>query len=142
MANSFETHRGVVYPWQLDHMDHMNVQYYVAKFDEATWNLCARLGLTLDYFRANRRGMAAVQQNITYRREMRSGDLVVVRSELIEIGGRKLRHRHRMYKGGSELEEAAISEMVSLHLDLDNRKSCDFPPEIVASGQSLMGADA
>ena len=30
------THMGTVYPWQADHMNHMNVQFYTAKFDEAT----------------------------------------------------------------------------------------------------------
>ena len=31
------TYRGVVYPWDCDHMGHMNVMRYVGKFDEATW---------------------------------------------------------------------------------------------------------
>ena len=32
-----ETYRGAVYPWHCDHMGHMNVMWYVGKFDEATW---------------------------------------------------------------------------------------------------------
>ena len=40
------TYRGTVYPWQCDHMGHMNVMWYVGKFDEATWHLLALLGLT------------------------------------------------------------------------------------------------
>lgn len=28
------TYRGVVYPWQCDHMGHMNAMWYVGKFDE------------------------------------------------------------------------------------------------------------
>ena len=28
------TYRGVVYPWQCDHMGHMNVMWYAGKFDE------------------------------------------------------------------------------------------------------------
>ena len=31
------TYRGTVYPWQCDHMGHMNVMWYVGKFDEASW---------------------------------------------------------------------------------------------------------
>ena len=41
-----ETYRGTVYPWHCDHMGHMNVMWYVGKFDEATWNLFALLGLS------------------------------------------------------------------------------------------------
>ena len=40
------TYRGTVYPWQCDHVGHMNIMWYVGKFDEANWNLFARLGLT------------------------------------------------------------------------------------------------
>jgi acyl-CoA thioester hydrolase len=75
-----ETYRGAIYPWHCDHMGHMNVMWYVGKFDEATWNLFAMLGVTATYLKENRRGMAAVQQNITYRREMRAGDTAAVRS--------------------------------------------------------------
>ena len=39
------TYRGVVHAWQCDHMGHMNVMWYVGKFDEATWNLFAEAGL-------------------------------------------------------------------------------------------------
>jgi acyl-CoA thioester hydrolase len=28
------TYRGTVYPWQRDHIGHMNVMWYVGKFDE------------------------------------------------------------------------------------------------------------
>ena len=38
------TYRGMVYPWQCDHMGHMNVMHYVGKFDEAAWNLFYRPG--------------------------------------------------------------------------------------------------
>ena len=29
------TYRGTVYPWQCDHVGHMNIMWYVGKFDEA-----------------------------------------------------------------------------------------------------------
>jgi hypothetical protein len=37
------TYRGTVYPWQCDHVGHMNIMWYVGKFDEANWNLFARV---------------------------------------------------------------------------------------------------
>jgi acyl-CoA thioesterase FadM len=68
-----ETYRGAVYPWHCDHMGHMNVMWYVGKFDEATWNLFAAMGVTAAFLKENQRGMAAVQQNITYQRELLAG---------------------------------------------------------------------
>jgi acyl-CoA thioesterase FadM len=64
------TYRGVVYPWQCDHMGHMNVMWYTGKFDEATWNLFASIGITPTYIRESNNGVAGVQQNIAYKKEL------------------------------------------------------------------------
>ena len=69
----------------LDEMGHMNVMWYVSKFDEANWNFLAALGLTPTYFAEQHRGMAAVQQNIAYKRELFAGNIVEVRSRALEI---------------------------------------------------------
>ena len=82
------TYRGVVYPWQCDHVGHMNVMWYVGKFDEATWQLFAMSGLTPSFLQEQGRGMAAVQQNITYKRELRPGDVVSLRSGSLRSGRR------------------------------------------------------
>ena len=44
MYRSIETYRGVVYPWSIDHVGHMNVASYTARFDEATWHFLGELG--------------------------------------------------------------------------------------------------
>jgi len=89
------TYRGTVYPWQCDHVGHMNIMWYVGKFDEANWNLFARLGLTPSYLRESGRGMAAVQQNIAYKRELLAGDIVEVSSRLLEIRDKSIRFLQR-----------------------------------------------
>ena len=71
MPESFLTYRGTVYPWHFDHVGHMNVMWYVGKFDEATWQFFNALGLTPQYLRTAQRGMAAVEQHISYMREVR-----------------------------------------------------------------------
>lgn len=91
------TYRGVVYPWQCDHMGHMNVMWYVGKFDEPTWQFFTMLGLTPSFLREQGRGMAAVQQNITYKRELRAGDVVSIRSGVPEIREKVIRFFHEMY---------------------------------------------
>jgi acyl-CoA thioester hydrolase len=58
------TYRGTVYPSQCDHMGHMNVMWYVAKFDEASWQLLSLLGLSPSRFKSEGIGMAAVDQHI------------------------------------------------------------------------------
>ncbi len=89
MSELFVTYRGVVYPWHCDHMGHMNVMYYVGKFDEATWQMFAAIGVTPAYMRDNNRGVAAVRQNITYRRELLAGDLITIRTGILEMNTRR-----------------------------------------------------
>ena len=130
------TYRGTVYPWHCDHVGHMNVMWYVGKFDEATWNLFLRAGITPGYLRANHRGMAAVDQHIEYKRELHAGDVVTIRSEVLHIEGRKLRFRHVMTNDETG-EIAAVTTLLGVHMDTQARKSCPFPAEIVARAREL-----
>ncbi|TSA14701.1 MAG: thioesterase [Betaproteobacteria bacterium] len=134
-----ETYRGVVYPWQMDHMDHMNVQFYTARFDEATWHFFAALGMTPDYLKQHRRGMAAVEQRTLYRRELHAGDLIRITSELLEMKPKTLRFIHRMYDTTSG-EEVASTELVGVHIDTVARNSVPFDEDIVRRQDGLAAA--
>jgi acyl-CoA thioester hydrolase len=131
------TYRGLVYPWQCDHVGHMNVMWYVGKFDEGTWNLLTSIGVTPAYMRDHGRGMAAVQQNISYRRELLAGDIVEVGSRVLEIRERVIRFEHEMRKRDTG-EVAATCELTAVHLDRELRKACAFPSEIRAAAEAKM----
>ncbi len=123
------TYRGTVYPWQCDHVGHMNIMWYVGKFDEANWNMFARLGLTPSYLRQSGRGMAGVQQNITYKRELFAGDIVDVRSRLLELREKSIRFVHEM-RDAETGELAATCEITAVHLDRQAHKSMPFEDAI------------
>jgi acyl-CoA thioester hydrolase len=131
------TYRGTVYPWQCDHVGHMNIMWYVGKFDEANWNLIARIGLTPSYLRETGRGMAAVQQNISYKRELLAGDIVEIRSELLEIGVKSIRFMHVM-RNAETGEVAATCEITGVHMDRQARKSVAFADAIRRSAGLLI----
>jgi len=133
------TYRGTVYPRQCDHVGHMNIMWYVGKFDEANWNFFARLGLTPSYLRDAGRGMAAVQQTIAYKREMLAGDIVEVRSRLVEIRDKSIRFVHEM-RNGETGEIAATCEFVGVHMDRRARKSVAFAPAIRSVAESHLEA--
>jgi acyl-CoA thioester hydrolase len=111
-------------------MGHMNVAAYLEKFDNATWNFFADNGLSRLYLESHGIGLAAVNQNITYKRELRAGDVITVRSNLMEIEGKKIRFRSIMFNGETG-EEVAEIENLAVCLDISRRKACAFPIEIV-----------
>jgi acyl-CoA thioester hydrolase len=131
------TYRGMVYPWHCDHMNHMNVMWYVGKFDEATWNLFAMFGVTSSWLREQNRGMFAVQQNIAYKRELRAGDVISVRSGMLEIREKVVRFFHEMKNEGTG-EVSAVTVLTGVHVDSQTRKSCPLPEDIVTRMRSML----
>ena len=127
----------VVYPWHCDHMGHMNVMWYTGKFDEATWHLLARIGLTPSYLREQKRGMVAVQQETSYKRELVAGDLIEIQSGVLEIREKVIRSFHEMLNAETR-ELAAKTILTGVHLDTEMRKSCPFPAEIIERGRQLI----
>jgi acyl-CoA thioester hydrolase len=107
----------------------MNIMWYVGKFDEANWNFFARVGLTPTYLRESGRGMAGVQQNISYKRELFAGDIVEVKSRLLELRDKSIRFLHEMSNAETG-EIAATCEITAVHLDREAHKSIPFPPAI------------
>jgi acyl-CoA thioester hydrolase len=139
MTGSILTYRGTVYPWHCDHMGHMNVMWYVGKFDEATWHLMSHLGLTAAFLRENSRGMVAVEQTIQYRQELLAGDVVNIRSSVLELKEKSIRFQHEMRKEECD-EVAATTTLVGVHLDTKARRACALPPLVSARVRDLAAA--
>jgi acyl-CoA thioester hydrolase len=118
-------------------MGHMNVMWYVGKFDEGTRHFFHALGLTPQFLRANKRGMAAVEQVIQYKRELLAGDIVTVHSVLLEIRERVIRFQHEMRKADTG-EVAAVTTLTAVHLDTVARRACAFPESVRAKGAALL----
>ncbi len=134
------TYRGAVYPRHLDHMGHMNVQFYVAKFDAAVWHLFDRIGVSPDYIREHNRGMAAVEMHLRYLKELRAGDLVSVRSGVLRVGGRSLDLVQEMRLGEAG-ELAAVQKITAVHLDRQAHRAVPFPEDIAARARAHLVPD-
>jgi acyl-CoA thioester hydrolase len=74
--------------------------------------------------------MAAVDQHIEYKRELHAGDVVTVRTTLLEIAGKKVRFRHEMVNEATG-EVSAVTTLIAVHMDAVARKACAFPAGIV-----------
>lgn len=135
--STIETYRGVVYPHQLDHMHHMNVQWYTSKFDEGTWHLFAYLGITNQYIQDNDKGMAALEQVTRYKAEVMAGDLLVVKSQVLEVKDKTIRFIHTMYNAQSGAQ-VATTELVAVHLDRKKRKGCALPDDIRGQCEAMI----
>jgi acyl-CoA thioester hydrolase len=126
MYRAIETYRGFVYPWHIDHVGHMNVQFYTARFDEATWQFLNQLGLSPTHLRSTGRSAVAADQRTQYKREVLGGSLLHIATELLALGTRSLRFVHRMYDSETG-EEVASTELVGVYFDTTRRVSIELP---------------
>ncbi|MEO6353034.1 MAG: thioesterase family protein [Burkholderiaceae bacterium] len=124
-----ETARGTVHEWQRDHMGHINVRAYMEFFEEACWQFYAMLGLTASRLRNGEVHLAAVQQNISYQKELYPGDTIMVRTGLIEMREKVLCFRHELLNTESGAT-CATCDFTVVCLDPKTRKSQPFPAEV------------
>jgi acyl-CoA thioester hydrolase len=77
------------------------------------------------------KAMVAVEQNFKYFQELNSGNLVYIKTELLEFKQKAIVFIHKMYNAETE---ALVAEgrMVGVHLDMITRKSVPFPEKILA----------
>jgi acyl-CoA thioester hydrolase len=119
-------------------MGHMNVMWYVGKFDEATWNLMAVIGITAGYMRDTQTGMAGVQQNITYKREIFAGAILEIRSHIVSIAEKKIVFVHEMREAERD-EVCAVCELTAVHIDRVSRRATPFPPDVRTRAEPMLG---
>ena len=80
--------------------------------------------------------MAAVQQNITYKRELHAGDVITIRSGVLEVRDKTIQIFHEMRNEETQ-EVAAFTIVTGIYLDAVRRKSCTLPLEIRAKLEGL-----
>lgn len=126
------TYQGVVYPAQCDAMGHMNVQYYIAAFDQAFWHLIAAAGYSATWIAERQEGWADRRYEIDFRRELPVGSLFEVRSAVVKVGRTSLTTRHRLT---NKTDDQLCAELiaVSVYFDLARREARTLP-EVLLSG--------
>ncbi|MEQ8207032.1 MAG: thioesterase family protein [Woeseia sp.] len=128
---------GVVIPDWIDVNGHMNVAYYVLIFDRAVDDLWARLGITDEYIATTRGSTFAVENHITWQRELKEGERYVVTSQLLAYDEKRIHQLQRMYHA-DEGFLAATGEWMNLHVNLDTRRVSPWPEQTLRELAALV----
>ena len=81
--------------------------------------------------------MAAVDQRIQYRRELLSGDTVVIGSGVLEIKSKAITFFHEM-RHAITGEIAATCRLVGVHMGHTTRKSEPFPADVAERARGFL----
>lgn len=125
---------GVAHPWMCDVMGHMNVRYYMAMFDDASFQLLGKLeGAQKD----KSLGWADVRHVIEYKHETSAGDLLTVRTKVTRIGRSSVSYHHVLV-GSLEGELHAEATITSVRFDLVGRQALEIDADMRRRAEGLM----
>ena len=134
-----EVHRVTIDESYLDAMGHMNVRWYLAIFDDASWQLIQSLGMTPDYYRENNAGGFALQHVITYLAEVRVGQTVSIHPRLIAYRPKRMHFMYFMVNRSTNALAATL-EGVGAHADMTVRRTSPYPPHILQKIEATVAA--
>src|SRR5262245_45790210 len=109
-----ETYRGTVHRWEVDNVDHFTVAYYFARFEDATAALLEAIGLGREGLGATARAAAVTECRVRYLRELRVGDVLHIRSGVIDGDGRDLVLAHEVLDSSDGARCTTVEQRVAL----------------------------
>ncbi len=124
--------RGHVLREWIDVNKHMNVAYYVLAFDLAVDTLWERFGITQDYINVTSSSTFAVENHVTWQREMTVDEPYVITTQLLADDAKRIHQFMRMYHANDHYL-VATAEWLNLHIDLTTRRVAPWPDEIRGS---------
>ncbi len=137
MMPAFESGPFTVRSEWIDSNGHLNLAYYILRFDEATDALWRSLGLG-DAFRATGFGTFAVETHTLYRAELMEGEAVSVGSVVLGADGKRLHVAHEMRR----VRDGAVSaqqELLYLCVNLQTRRAAAWPGDMAGTLADRVG---
>ena len=122
---------GCVKPEWIDVNGHMNVAYYVLAFDSGVDLLWTRAGIDDQYIKTRNLSTFAVEAHITYQQELCDGDAYRVTTQILALDSKRLHQFQRLYNAETGAL-AATAEWLNLHIDLEKRRVCPWPDDILS----------
>jgi len=130
-------------PQWIDYNGHLNMAYYNVMFDRAIDELWLRLGIGPGYMKERQGSTFTAECHVRYLREIHLGDPVQISVYLLAADEKRL-HTFEELRHARDGWLSATSENMTMHVDMEKRKTAPFPPDIrtmidaVASAHALL----
>ena len=130
-----------VEPAWIDYNGHLNMAYYNVLFDRAVDEAFALLGIGPDYLKTRNCSFFTAEVHVRYLRELHAGDPVRVTVQLLESDAKRLHFFEQLFHA-VEGWVSATSEDIALHVDMQNKKTTPFPPDVMARLEQMKASHA
>jgi len=118
-------------PAWIDYNGHLNMAYYHVLFDRAVDEAFALVGIGPAYVERRRLSYFSAEVHVRYLRELHAGDPVRVTLQLLDCDAKRLHFFEQLFHA-TEGWVAATSEQMSLHVDMETKKTAPFPDDVAA----------
>ena len=117
----------VIKEWT-DYNGHMNMSYYILIFDNAAEVMLTKFKMGGDSAKSDKKSTFAVETHTTYDQEVKLGEEVEVHLTYLDHDKKRIHYRVSMFHKEKKYL-AATTEVLSLYIDLNQRKVAEFEPE-------------
>jgi len=117
----------VIKEWT-DYNGHMNMSYYILIFDNAAEIMLTKFNMGGDSAQNDKKSTFAVETHTTYNQEVKLGEEVEVHLTYLDHDKKRIHYRVSMFHKEKKYL-AATTEVLSLYIDLNQRKVAEFEPE-------------
>jgi len=121
----------------IDYNGHMNVAYYLLAFDEAIDEINQKLGLGPNYKKQTNKSTFALECHIIWLDELKLNETISFDIQLIDHDRKRIHFFVKMMNEKKNIL-AATYEVLLMHMDLNTKKSCDFPENVEAKIKLIM----
>jgi acyl-CoA thioester hydrolase len=126
-------------PQWIDYNGHLNMAYYNVMFDRAIDELWLKFGIGPTYMKERHGSTFTAECHVRYLREIHLGDPVQVSILLIGADEKRL-HTFEELRHATEGWLSATSENMTIHIDMQTRRTAPFPPDIRARIEAIANA--
>ena len=113
-----------------DYNNHMNMTYYVLVFDQIWELILEKFKMGEQSAKTTNMSTMVVETHTTYNNEVKEGDEVEINLTFLDHDKKRLHFKMEMIEKSSK-KIAATLEMLSLYIDLNQRKVTEFEQEKV-----------
>jgi len=113
-----------------DYSNHMNMAYYVLVFDQIWEIILEKFKMGEQSAKTTNMSTMVVETHTTYNNEVKEGDEVEINLIFLDHDKKRLHFKMEMIEKSSK-KLAATLEMLSLYIDLNQRKVAEFEQEKV-----------
>ena len=113
-----------------DYNNHMNMAYYVLVFDQIWEIILEKFKMGEQSAKTTNMSTMVVETHTTYNNEIKEGDEVEINLTFLDHDKKRLHFKMEMIEKSSK-KLAATLEMLSLYIDLNQRKVAEFEQEKV-----------